>query len=178
MNSFGNITIPAGIRKEMEISGNVTLWVGTRELLNGEKEIIIRRSNNAEETLKKYQKWAEVISRITECAVALVLNGKVLSMSAAKLTESFLDKDISVNPDLAYSCKKIKQGGVLIGDKKPLNFLSNGQGEVSAIFKINNTGEDACYFVIIKGTKYAGKKISSSEEDRRYSIVNDILEKI
>ena len=56
--------------------------------------------------------------------------------------------------------------------------LPAGQGEVSALFKIENTGEDSCFFVIIKGTKYEGKKISKAEEERRYAIVHDILGKI
>lgn len=177
MNSFGSITIPAEIRKDLGIDGNVMLWVGTRDLANGDKEIVLRLSNNAEEALVKYQKWAEVISRITECTVALVWNGKVLSMSSTRITESFLDRDISVSPSLMLGLKKVKTGGVSLGDKS-MSLLPGGQGEVSAFFKIANTGDDSCFFVVIKGTKYDGKKISKTDEERRYSIVNDILEKI
>lgn len=183
MNSFGNITIPANYRKELGLDGNVALWVGLRELPNGEKEIVIRQSNNAEETLKKYQKWAEVISRITECVVALVWNSKVLSLSTTKITQSFLEKNIPINHSLSLCLKKVNTGGVMLDTSDPVLFLPDGQlpagqGEVSALFKIENTGEDSCFFVIIKGTKYEGKKISKAEEERRYAIVHDILGKI
>lgn len=178
INSFGNITIPARIRRELGIDGNVLLWIDVRELKNGEKEIVLRRSNDAEEVLDKYQKWAEVISRITECSVSIVWNGKVLSMSSTSLTENFIEKNISVNPLLLTSFKKISSGGAIVDDPKSLSFLPNGDGEVAAYFKINGTGDDSCFFVVIKGTKYDGKKISKAEEERRLHIVNDILEKI
>lgn len=178
INSFGNITIPARIRKELGIDGNVMLWIDVRELKNGEKEIVLKRTNDAEEVLRKYKNWAEVISRISECSVSIVWNNTVISMSSNSMTEDFIGRNIVVNPLLSTNFKKVRSGGVIVQNPKSIKFLPSGDGDVAAYFRIANTGDDSCFFVVIKGTKYDGKKISKAEEERRYQIINDILEKI
>lgn len=180
INSFGSIVIPAHIRKELGIDGNMMLWVDVRETKNGDKEIVLRRYNSSEEILKKYKTWAEVISRISECSVSIVWNNTVLSMSSNSMTEDFTGRSIAVNPFLSAAFKRVGDNvrGVIVPQMQKLNFLPNGDGDVAAYFKINNTGDDSCFFVIVKGTKYDGKRISRAEEERRFQIIGDIVEKL
>jgi hypothetical protein len=166
------------MRKELGIDGNVMLWLDVRENKNGTKEIVIKKPSSSEEIFKKYKTWAEVISRISECSVALVWNNRVLSMSSSNLTESFLGKNVAVSPLLSLNFKKISKGGVIVNDPKSMSLLSDGSGNVSAYFKVSDTCDDSCFFVIVKGTKYDVKRITKAEEARRYQIINDIMEKI
>ena len=177
INSFGSIVIPAHIRKELGIDGNMMLWVGVRETRNGEKEIVLRKTDSVDEILAKYKTWAEVISRISESSVAIVWNNQVLSMSSDSLTEVFIGKNLFVNPILSTYFKKVESGGVVVNNPDDINFLPNGNGKVAAYFKVKDLGDDSCFFVVVKGTKY-DKKISKAEEGRRYQIINDIVAKI
>ena len=176
MNSFGSIVIPSHIRKEMGLEGNTTLWVDTRELPNGDKEIVLRKYNDADELVEKYKRWAEVVSRISECSVSLVWNNSVMSMSSENKTELF-NGCAHIHNLLSLQMRKVSSGGVVIKNPDKLPFLENGNGRVAAYFKINGTGDDNCFFVIVKGTKY-DKKISKAEEFRRFEIIKDILEKV
>ncbi len=177
INSFGSIVIPAHIRKELGIDGNMLLCVSVRESVTGDKEIVVRKPIDAEYIFNTYKTWAEVISRVAESSVALVWNNQVLSMSSESMTESYLGKGLRVNPILSTNFKKFCNGGVIVNNPDDINFLQNGNGKVSAYYKIKSIEEDSCFFVIVKGTKY-DKKMTKAEEGRRYQIINDIVAKL
>lgn len=177
INSFGTITIPSHMRKELGIDGTVTLLLDVREMKNGNKEIVIRKPINSDDILKKYSVWAEVISRIAECSVALIWNGSVLSMSSSKLTEDFLGKNTTINPFLHMHLKKLIKGGAIVDDPSTVTLLPNGTGNVLAYFKVES-GDDSCFFVLVQGAKSNVKRITKAEESRRFQIINDIIDKI
>ena len=178
INSFGSIVIPISIRKELGINGNMMLWVDTREYEPGKKEIVLRVSDSTEELLSKYRTWSEVIASIAECSVALVYNNTVLSMSTGEVTESFIGKGIIVSQALSIQLKKLDDGEMLVNDNPKMLEFIEGMGSVSAICKIRNTGSDNCYFVIVKGTKYQGDKVTKKIEQCRYENIKKILNKI
>ena len=120
INSFGSIVIPLKLRKELGIEGSCTLWMDIRRDARGESEIVIRKSNNVLEFLSKYKKWAEIISRISDCTVSIVWNDKVLSMSDEKLTEEFVNKGIKIDPLLYTYLRNSSSKGVEVVGKDPI----------------------------------------------------------
>ena len=177
INSFGNITIPARIRKELGIEGSSMLWLDVREGRGGQKEIVLKKQDDVDEIFNRYKKWAEVISRIAESAVSIVWNSLVVSMSFKDETDNFITKKVSVSTLLNLSFKQSVDDAVVVKNPKELKFLPNGIGDVSAFYRIKNTGDDSGYFVIVKGTKY-DVKITKEDELRRYNIIKDIVNKI
>lgn len=177
INSFGTITIPSHMRKELGIDGTVTLLLDVREMKNGNKEIVIRKPSTSEDILNKYKVWAEVISRIAECHVALVWNGSVLSMSSSTVTEDFLGKNTTINPFLHIHLKKLIKGGAFVEDPSSITLLPNGNGNVLAYFKVES-GDNHCFFVLVQKSKSDVRRITKTEESRRFQIIKDIIDKI
>lgn len=176
ISSFGSIVIPIHMRKELGIDGNMMVTIGTRELQNGEKEIVIRKPLDAEDVLNKYKTWAEAVARIAESSVALIWNNQLLSMSSSVLTESFIESKIPINPifkSYAMSCS----GGTIVNNPDKLSLLCSGSGKVTAFYKIKSVDYDSCYFAIVRGSKN-DKPLSRVEEKKRYKIINDIVSRI
>jgi bifunctional DNA-binding transcriptional regulator/antitoxin component of YhaV-PrlF toxin-antitoxin module len=178
INSFGTITIPSHIRKEVGIDGGVLLWVDVRELKDGTKEIVLRKSDTLEDIVKKYRKWAEVIARIAESAVAIVWNSCLVTLSSDVETQDFSKKGIYVSPELQLSLTKLLGNSAVVRDNVDIPLLKTGMGKVSAYYRIGNTGDDSGFFIIVKGTKYDKNEVSKAEEKRRYVIINDIVDKL
>ena len=178
MNSFGVITIPAHIRKEMGITGMVSLWVGVQVGKNGDKEIVLKKKNNTEEILNKYLNWSKVISRIAESPVSIVCNDRVLAMVSETNTQKYTGKTIDIGSELSESFRRTGEDSVVLKDPSKVRFLKSGLGNVSSYFKIKDTGDDRCYFVIVKGTNYDKKPITKADEMRRYQMISDIVKMI
>lgn len=178
MNSFGTITIPAHMRKELGIDGSATLWIDTRDTRDGSKEIVLKKSDTVDSILKKYRNWAEVLARVSEHAVSIIWNGHIISMSNSDTTESFVNKDYSVSQECALSLKRMVDNSVVVKDPDKLNFLPNGEGKVLAYFRMRDTGDDNGFFVVVGGTKHDSNKITKTEEMRRFQIIHDIVSKI
>lgn len=178
INSFGTITIPAHMRKEAGIDGSVTLWVDIRDTKDGSKEIVLKKSDTVDSILKKYSNWAEVMARISEHSVSIIWNGHLVSMSNSEMTESFVNKGVSLNRDLSLSLKRMTDNSVVVKDPEKLRFLPNGDGKVLAYFRMRDTGDDKGYFVVVGGTKHDHNKITKTEEMRRFQIIHDIVNKI
>lgn len=178
INSFGNITIPARIRKELGIEGSSMLWLDVREGRGGQKEIVLRKHDDVEEVYNKYKTWAEVISRIAESAVSIVWNNLVVSMSYSGGTDNFISRKVFISHMLNLSFRQSDGDAVVVKNPKELMFLQNGSGNVSAFYRIRNTGDDSGYFVIVKGTKHDNSGITREDEIRRYNIIKDIVDKI
>lgn len=172
INSFGSITIPKDLREELGISGINMLRLEVRES-GGIKEIVIRKEEDLSEVFDKYKSLAEIISRIAECAVGLVWNNTLMSLTASSITESFVGKNHQISNELKETFKKSKDIEYL---DKPVNFLPNNKGEVVAFYQIPNTGDDKGYFVLLTGTKQdISVNISKEEYKRRYDIIADVI---
>lgn len=179
INSFGSIVIPIEMRQAMGISGSCTLWVGVRENIMGEKEIVIKKSNDLKEYYERYKTWSEVLSSISDCTVALVLGNRIVSLSDGKVTDDFINKEVVISPLLYTYLQNVTSSGVLVTGKDSLSFLANGSGEVVAFFAIRGDSGEKGYFVLVRGTKYdKNSKISKPEMQRRLDIIHDIVAKI
>lgn len=176
MNSYGTITIPKDLRDELGISGTTMLRLEVRES-NNIKEIILRKDDVLSEVLNKYSNLAEILSRISECPVAVVWNNVLLSMSVAHSTESFLGvSQHTVTNELQKVFKQMSvdvQGKLIDGT---LSFLPNNMGSVKALYQIPNTGDDRGFFVLLQGTKQdSTNHITKSEFARRCNIILDVI---
>lgn len=178
MNSFGTITIPSHMRKELGIDGSVMLWVDIRDTKDGSKEIVLRKSDTVDSILKKYKNWAEVMARVSEHAVSIIWNGQIVSMSNSDMTESFVNKGIIVSHECSLSLKRMVENSAVVKDPEKVRFLPNGEGKVLAYFRMRDTGDDNGFFVVVGGTKHDSNKITKTEEMRRFHIINDIVSKI
>lgn len=178
INSFGTITIPAHIRKEVGIDGGVLLWIDVRESKDGSKEIVLRKSDTLKDVIKRYRKWAEVIARIAETSVSIVWNSCLITMSSDTETQDFSSKEIYVSQELSLSLNRLVGDSAIVRDNVDIHLLPTGEGKVSAYYRISNTGDDSGFFVVVKGTKYDKFNVTKAEELRRYKIIKDIVNKI
>lgn len=176
INSVGTITIPKHMRDELGITGIAMLRLDVRERSSGIKEIVMRKDDDLDEILNRYKNLSEILSRISECTVAVVWNNNILSMSSNKMTESFLGKNIIIDHAFSLELKKMEEDCVIIMNPGNIHILPNNHGDVLSYYKISDTGDDRGYFVILSGTKLDSEtKISKSEMIRRFYIIADIV---
>lgn len=176
INSYGTITLPISMRRELGIEGMTELWVDVRTTDFGEKEIIIRKSDIPENILKRYGIWAEVIARIAESDVSIIWNGRLVSMSSSTETQSFIGTGIGLSQQFAKILSNFHGKSAFLKDGENVEFLSNGDGNVKALFKIPGDGKG--YFIVVGGTKNEKSRITKADESRRFQMINDIVENI
>lgn len=175
INSFGTITIPKDMREFLGILGTTSmLQIETRES-NNIREIVLRKSEDLSGILSKYRNISNIISKVSECVAAVVWNNTLLLMMVNGLEESFIGKTIYVSEELRKEFCNYGDSYTIIGDRT-VPFLTSNKGEVVAIYKIPDTGDDVGYFVLLKGTKQdSNNDISKEEMLRRLKIVQDIV---
>lgn len=156
IDELGRVVIPKEIRKNLKIKDGEMLEIYT---LND--QIILKKYSNMDELTEVFEKYVDLVNKITGNYLFITDKNKIISCSEVK-KEKYLDKDISNNlEDL-------------------LDFRESSEGK--KIELIDNEQEKSNYYItpLIVNSDVSGLLIllSNRDIDEKTKMLIDIINKI